>query len=49
MFVAIIISLVISLIVYFGGGWCVYNIYLSCVDVDTLTFQDIYTISPCKP
>lgn len=40
--IAILISIIISCIIYFGGGWCVYNIYLSIVDIDTLTFEQIF-------
>lgn len=42
MIVYILIAIVISAIIYLGGGWCVYNIYLSCVDIETYTFQEIY-------
>lgn len=39
---AYVIAFIVSIILYLGGGWCFYNIYLSVVPIEaTDTLQDI--------
>ena len=40
---AIILAIIISLVVYLGGGWCAYNIYMSFQDIDNMTIQSLYS------
>ncbi len=39
----VFLSILISLVIYLGGGWCVFNIYLSIIDIESATIQSIYS------
>lgn len=41
---AVILSIILATITYLGGGWCIYNVYLSINPIcDSDTIQSIYS------